>query len=158
MGWGGREDSAFSAINVLHFWVLTLRRGWVMLNYVVLPCVAQGTLNSFDLGNKWHTEQQNHRIVKVGSDVWRSSGPTHLQEHGHLQPIVQDDVRCLFNISNETSETLRATYASAQSPWIHQKSVSCCSEGNSQFSVYAAFFRYRSKEPLLSLPSGIYRY
>lgn len=46
----GREDSAVSAINALHFWVLSyFEKG---LSYVVLPCVAQGTLNSLTLGNK----------------------------------------------------------------------------------------------------------
>ena len=38
-----------------------------------------------------------HRMVEVGRDLWnssgRSSGPTPLLKHGHLEPVAQDCVQ-----------------------------------------------------------------
>ena len=39
---------------------------------------------------------QNHRIVEVGRDLWRSSGPTTLLKQGHLEQVVQDCVQTAF--------------------------------------------------------------
>jgi len=35
---------------------------------------------------------QNHRMVKAGRDLWRSSGPTPLLSQCHLEPVAQDRV------------------------------------------------------------------
>ena len=39
---------------------------------------------------------QNHRMVGVGRDLWRSSGPTTLLMQRHLKQIVQDYVKAAF--------------------------------------------------------------
>jgi len=39
------------------------------------------------------TESQNHKMVKVGMDLWRSSGPNHLLRQGHLELLPQERVQ-----------------------------------------------------------------
>ena len=34
-------------------------------------------------------ESQNHRMVEVGRDLWRSSGPTPVLKQGHLELVAQ---------------------------------------------------------------------
>ena len=36
---------------------------------------------------------QNHRMVRIGRDLWRSSGPTRLPKQSHLQQAAQDYVQ-----------------------------------------------------------------
>lgn len=36
------------------------------------------------------TSKENHRLVKVGKDLWMSSFPTPLLKQCHLQPVAQD--------------------------------------------------------------------
>jgi len=38
----------------------------------------------------------NHSMVEVGRAQWRSSGPTPLLQHGHLQLVAQDYVQMAF--------------------------------------------------------------
>lgn len=38
----------------------------------------------------------NHRIIEVGRDLWRSSGPNPLLKQGHAEPIAQDYVQIPF--------------------------------------------------------------
>ena len=60
----------------------------------------------------------DHRMVEVGRDLWRSSGPTPLLKHGHLEPVAQDYVQMAFALSpgRETPQPLWATCPSARSP------------------------------------------
>jgi len=51
------------------------------------------------------TESQNHRMLRVGGDLCRSSGPTPLPKQGHLQQAAQDLVRWVLNISREGEST-----------------------------------------------------
>ncbi|NXH85482.1 CMKMT methyltransferase, partial [Edolisoma coerulescens] len=37
---------------------------------------------------------QNHRIIKVGRDLWRSSSPTCLPRQGHLEQVTQELTCC----------------------------------------------------------------
>ena len=37
-----------------------------------------------------------HRLVEVGRDLWRSSGPTLQLKQGHLEPAAQDSVQTAF--------------------------------------------------------------
>jgi len=39
------------------------------------------------------TESQNHRMFRVGRDLWGSSSPTPLPKQGHLQQAAQDLVQ-----------------------------------------------------------------
>lgn len=47
----------------------------------------------FDMNDK---HIQNHRVAEVGSDLWRSSGPTSLLRQGHQEPVSQDYVQMPF--------------------------------------------------------------
>lgn len=40
---------------------------------------------------------QNHRMVEVGRDLYRSSGPNPLLKQGHLKPVAQDHVQMIFH-------------------------------------------------------------
>lgn len=42
------------------------------------------------------TEPHNHKMVEVGRDLWRLSGPSTLLKQSHLQLIVQDHVQTAF--------------------------------------------------------------
>lgn len=39
---------------------------------------------------------QNHRMVKVGRDLWRSPGPTPLLRQGHLKQVAEVHVQSAF--------------------------------------------------------------
>ena len=39
---------------------------------------------------------QNHRMVEVGGDLWRSFGPTPLLKQGHQEPLAQNHVQMTF--------------------------------------------------------------
>ena len=83
------------------------------------------------------TELQNHRVVEVGRDLWRSSVPTPLLKQGHLEPVAQDVSRWLLNISsNETLQPPWATCSDAQST-SQWRSVSWCSDRTSCISICA---------------------
>jgi len=43
-------------------------------------------------------EYTNHRIrvVEVGRDLWRSSGPIPLLKQGHLEPVTQENIQMAF--------------------------------------------------------------
>jgi len=51
----------------------------------------QGAPHSHKVGNT-----QNHRVVGVGRDLWRSSSPTPLPKQGHLKQGAQDCVQVGF--------------------------------------------------------------
>ena len=42
------------------------------------------------------TDSRNHRIIEVGSDLWRSLGPTPLLKKGYLKLVAQDHVQMSF--------------------------------------------------------------
>ncbi|KAK4810494.1 hypothetical protein QYF61_004274, partial [Mycteria americana] len=50
----------------------------------------------FQVLNQYHWPVVNHRMVEVGRDLWRSSGPTPLCQQGHLEPVAQDHVQTAF--------------------------------------------------------------
>ena len=46
---------------------------------------------------EWETKVlQTRRLVEVGKDLWRSSGPTPLLEQGHLELVAQDHIQMAF--------------------------------------------------------------
>ena len=49
-----------------------------------------------------------HRTVKVGRDLWSSSGPTPLLNQGHLELVAQDHVQTLLNVSKDGDPTTSA--------------------------------------------------
>lgn len=51
-------------------------------------------------------EPQNHRMVEVERDLWRSSGPNPLIQKGHPQSTAQDTSRWLLNISRHGDSTI----------------------------------------------------
>ena len=42
------------------------------------------------------TESQNHRRVRVGSDLWRTCSPTPLLKQGHLENVAEDLIQAGF--------------------------------------------------------------
>jgi len=40
--------------------------------------------------------RQNHSMVDIGRDLWRSFGPTALLKQGHLEQVAQDHVQMAF--------------------------------------------------------------
>ena len=71
-----------------------------------------------------------HRMVEVGRDLWRSSGPTSLLKQGHLKLVAQDHVQMdfedlqgwrLHNLSGQPVLMLSHSHS--------KKSVSLCSGG-----------------------------
>lgn len=48
-----------------------------------------------------HFLSQNHRIAKVGGDLWRSSSPTPMPRHDHLEQVTQNMLRWVWSVSTE---------------------------------------------------------
>lgn len=48
-------------------------------------------------------KKQNHRVVEVGRNLWRSSGPTPLLKWGHPEPVAQDPVQMAFGDGDSTT-------------------------------------------------------
>ena len=61
--------------------------------------VSSGLQTLEDLGEQpvtLYSHCLNHRMVEVGRDLWRSSGPNPLLKQGHLEPVAQDHVQMAF--------------------------------------------------------------
>lgn len=58
-------------------------------------------------------ESWNHKVAEVGSDVWRSSGPSSLLKKVHTEPVVEDHIHMAFDClqGGRTPQPLQDTYA-----------------------------------------------
>lgn len=53
------------------------------------------------LTRKFTGLKQNHRMIEVGMDFWRSSGPSLLLKQDHLEMVAQDQVHVAFKYLQE---------------------------------------------------------
>lgn len=89
-----------------------------------------------------------HIMVEVGTDLWKSSGPTSLLMQGHLQRLPRTTSGWFLNISKDGgSTTPLATRASAESP-SQYRIPSWCPNSTSCFSVCACCLSFQHCAPL----------
>ena len=78
---------------------------WIIKDYKcgvwrLIPASLHFLNTSYQLvDNNWFIEfrtVQSHRMVDVGRDLWRSSGPTPLLKQGQLEPVAQDHAQTAF--------------------------------------------------------------